>query len=391
MTTGAPRVLIIVENLPVPFDRRVWNIATTLAGTGHPVSVICPKGPGAEAAFETLEDVHIHRHGLPLEAKGRFAFLLEYAWALLAETWLAWRVLLTGRGFDIVHICNPPDLLFLVALPFKLLGKRVVFDHHDLCPELYEAKFQRRDWLWRVMLGLERATFRTADMVISTNASYAAVARGRGRVPADRVHVVRSGPDLRRLRRRPPDPALKRGKAHLVGYVGVMGDQEGLEPFLDIVRDIVRARGRDDVHFAFVGGGPALDRLRARATALGLDDAVTFTGRAPEETLLAVLNTADICVNADEPNPLNDKSTMNKIMEYMALGKPIVQYDLTEGRVSAEDASLYARPGDKAHFADLILGLLDDPARREAMGRIGRERVETRLAWTLEAPKLLAA
>jgi glycosyltransferase involved in cell wall biosynthesis len=342
-SAGRPRrVLIIVENLPSPFDRRVWQEATTLHKAGYEVSIICPTGKGYEKKHEVIDGIHIYRHNLPLDASGALGYLLEYSVALFWEFTLAWRVLLT-RGFDAIHACNPPDNIFLIGGFFKLLGKRFLFDHHDINPELYEAKFGRRDFFYKVMLAWERWTFRTADVSIATNESYKRIAIERGRMPADKVFVVRSGPMLERLRIIPPVEARKMGRRFLVGYVGVMGKQEGIDYLLRTVRYIVKDRGRTDVHFGLVGGGTSLDEMRAYAEELGIADHVTFTGRVPDQDMLEVLNTADVCVNPDVANEMNDKSTMNKIMEYMALGKPIVQFDLTEGRVSAQEASLYAR------------------------------------------------
>ncbi len=385
------RVLFIVENLPVPFDRRVWSEATTLRQAGYDVSVICPKGKDAQASTEVIEGVHIYRHPLPLEAHGVLAYPVEYLWALTFEFYLALKVLLT-RGFDVVHACNPPDTIFLIGGFFKLfMRKQFVFDHHDINPELYEAKFGRRDFFYRLLLFLERWTFRTADISIATNHSYRKIAIERGRMPADRVFVVRSGPKLDRLRLMPPDLKHKNGRSYLIGYVGVIGQQEGIELLLESAVHIVHTLGRRDVHFAIVGGGPALQEMRTRANASGVADFVTFTGRVPDNELLAVLNTADVCVNPDRANTMNDKSTMNKIMEYMALRKPIVQFDLTEGRFSARDASLYARRNDPIDFATKILELLADPQRRAHMGAYGYQRVREELSWDYEAPKLLAA
>lgn len=390
-SAGRPRrILIIVENLPVPFDRRVWQEATALRAAGYEVSVICPKGPGYERSREVIDGVHVYRHPLPVEGAGAMGYAAEYAAALFWEFLLAWRVLFT-RGFDAIHACNPPDTMFLIGGFFKLLGKRFLFDHHDINPELYEAKFGRRDLFYRLLLRLERWTFCTADVVIATNESYRRIALQRGGVRPERVFVVRSGPDLTRMKILPPNPALKKGRRYLVGYVGVIGEQEGIDYLLRAVRHIVHDRGRRDVHFGVVGGGTALEAMKRYAAELGVDEYVTFTGRVPDHDLLEMLNTADVCVNPDVANEMNDKSTMNKIMEYMALGKPIVQFDLTEGRFSAEEASLYAERNNERDFADKILLLLDHPELRERMGRFGRERAQRELAWEYEAPKLLKA
>lgn len=384
------RILIIVENLPVPFDRRVWSEATALRRAGYEVSVICPTGRDAQARHEVIEGVHIYRHPLPVEGHGALGYLAEYSAALFWEFRLVLRVL-RERGFDAIHACNPPDLIFLVGGFFKLFGKKFVFDHHDINPELYEAKFGRRDWGWRLMLLLERLTFRTADVSIATNGSYREIAITRGGMDPARVHVVRSGPSLARIRELPPDPHWRNGRAHLVGYVGVIGQQEGIDLLLEAARHVVVERGRTDVQFVIVGGGPALAEMERACAGMGLSDYVTFTGRVTDEVLFSALSTADVCVNPDRPNAMNDKSTMNKIMEYMALAKPIVQFDLTEGRVSAGAASLYARNTEPADFGDKILDLLADPARRAEMGAFGRRRVREELAWTYEEPKLLAA
>jgi glycosyltransferase involved in cell wall biosynthesis len=364
------RVLILVENLPSPFDRRVWQEACALRDAGYVVSIICPTGKGCEKKFESVEDIHIWRYDLPLEASGAAGYAIEYSVALVRTFLLCWRVLL-NRGFDVIHACNPPDLFFMIGAFFKLFGKRFLFDHHDLNPELYEAKFGRRGFVHRLLLKLEYWTFRVADVSIATNESYRRIAIARGHMP--------------------PNERLKRGRRYLVGYVGVMGAQEGIDYLLRAVRHIVVDLRRSDVHFGLVGGGTALAEMEALAAQLGVADYVTFTGRVPDDEMLAVLNSADICVNPDVANEMNDKSTMNKVMEYMALGKPIVQFDLTEGRHSAQDASLYARRNDASDLAAKIVELLDDPARRAEMGRYGRRRVERELAWHHEAPKLLAA
>jgi len=390
-SAGKRRVLILVENLPSPFDRRVWQEATTLHANGYQVSIVCPTGKGHESRYEELEGIHIYRYRLPLEADGALGYALEYSAALLHSFRLAWKVWYR-HGFDIIHACNPPDLLFLVGGFFKLLmGKRFLFDHHDINPELYEAKFGRRDFFYKLMVWLERCSFRTADVSIATNESYKRIAVERGGMDPDKVYVVRSGPKLDRLRILPPVQALKQGRRYLVGYVGVMGAQEGIDLLLHSVRHLVHGMGRQDVHFGLVGGGTSLEGMRQLARELGVADYVTFTGRVPDQQLLEMLNTADVCVNPDVANDMNDKSTMNKIMEYMALGKPIVQFDLVEGRVSAQEASLYAAKNDPVDMARKIAELLDDPARRERMGAYGRHRVVNELEWEYEAPKLLAA
>jgi len=388
--TKSRRVLIIVENLPVPFDRRVWQEANTLREAGYEVSIICPVGKGFEKSREVINDIHIYRHPLPVEASGAVGYVLEYSMALFWEFVLSIRVLL-ARGFDVIHACNPPDTIFLIGRFFKLFGKKFIFDHHDINPELYEAKFNRRDFFYRLLCLLERWTFRTADISIATNESYQKIAIERGGMSPGHVFVVRSGPDLRRLKIVPPVDALKKGRKYLVGYVGTMGKQEGIDYLLRAAHLIVNDMNRTDVHFGIVGGGPALEEMKTYATTLGLGDYVTFTGRVPDQEMLEMLNTADVCVNSDVGNVMNDKSTMNKIMEYMALGKPIVQFDLTEGRFSAQEASLYAEWNNELDLARKIVQLLDDPEARAKMGAFGRKRVESELEWKFEAPRLLRA
>jgi glycosyltransferase involved in cell wall biosynthesis len=390
VSPGKWRVLIIVENLPSPFDRRVWQEAQALRAQGHAVSIICPKGRGYDKGYEVLEGVHIYRHPLPVEADSALGYGLEYAVALFLEFGLALRIALT-RGFDVIHGCNPPDTIFLIARFFKVFGKRFIFDHHDINPELYEAKFARHDVWYRLLCRLERWTFATADVSIATNESYRRIAIERGHMDPSKVFVVRSGADLTRVRALPPRAELRRGKKHLVGYVGVIGKQEGLDLLLEAVAYMRRDLKRNDVHFAIVGDGTELAALRQLSRQLSVDDCVEFTGRLPDAALWEIMSTADVCVNPDRANDMNDKSTMNKILEYMALGKPIVQFDLTEGRFSAGEASLYARPNDTADFAMKLCELLDDAERRATMGAIGRSRVEAGLAWHHQIPRLLEA
>ena len=391
MASAGKRILFIVENLPSPFDRRVWQEATTLHQNGYQVAIICPTGKGYEEKYECLDGIHIYRHPLPPEAEGALGYALEYSVALYWEFYLSFKVLFS-HGFDAIHACNPPDLIFLVGGFFKFFfHKKFLFDHHDINPELYEAKFGRRDFFYRLMLLCERLTFKTADRSIATNESYKQIAIERGGMHPDKVTVVRSGPKLDRLKIIEPVLALKKGRKHLVGYVGVMGKQEGIDYLLRALHYIVEQKNRTDVHFGLVGGGTELTSLQAYAKALGIEDYVTFTGRVSDQQMLEMLNTADVCVNPDVANEMNDKSTMNKIMEYMALAKPIVQFDLSEGRFSAQEASLYARRNDTKDLAEKILLLLDDQVKRKAMGDFGRNRIITELEWKYEEPKLLEA
>lgn len=384
-------VLIIVENLPVPFDRRVWSEATTLVEAGYAVSIISPKLKGYSADYEEIDGVHIYRHALHEAGNSHLGYLKEYASALWGQLRLAFKIR-RERGFDVIHACNPPDLIFLVAALFKLLyGVRFIFDHHDLCPELFEAKFARKGLIHSLLLAFERMTFALADVSIATNESYRDIAVGRGRMRPERVFVVRSGPRLDRMVIGPGDPALKCGRKFLVGYIGVIGKQEGLDLLIGAAAHLVAHLGRTDTQFAIIGDGPELEAVKSLAQAKGVSDYFTFYGRAPDEVFLKVLNTADVCVNSDRCCAMNDKSTMNKILEYMALGKPIVQFDLTEGRRSAGGASFYARPDNVADFALKIDTLLGDADLRRDMGAIGRDRVIRQFSWNHSTPALLRA
>jgi glycosyltransferase involved in cell wall biosynthesis len=385
------RVLIIVENLPVPFDRRVWMEATTLHAAGYQVSVICPTGKGYEALSEERDGIAIYRHQLPREVSSAIGYLREYSSALWSEWWLSWRVL-RERGFDVIHACNPPDLIFLVAMWFKLLlGKRFIFDQHDLNPELYESKFGKRGLFWWGLKIAERMTFFTADVVISTNESYRKIALERGKIRPERVHVVRSGPDLSRFNPVPANPAYRRGYTYLVGYLGVMGEFDGVDHLVRAAHHLVVVCGRRDIGFCLIGNGPMFESLKMLAKELGVEQQVEFTGRISDGDMINRLSSCDVCVDCDPLNPLNDKSTMNKILEYMALERPIVQYDLVEGRHSAQEASLYAKPNDIVDLAKQIAYLLGEPELRKQMGRFGRERMENVLEWRHQVPKLLAA
>ena len=379
-------VLIVIENLPAPFDRRVWQEANTLKENGAEVSIICPKMKGYTKSYEVINGIEIYRHKLPLEARGALGYLLEYGAAIFWEFVLSWKIFFKKR-FHVIHGCNPPDLIFVTALLFKVFGVKYVFDHHDINPELYIAKFQRKDFFYKLMILFEKLTFRFADFSIATNESYKEIAIKRGNMQGEKVQVVRSGPSLKRLKLLPPSVEIKKGKDFLVGYVGVIGEQEGLDLLMQAAKIIKQKR--NDVQFAIVGGGTDLEKIKQYTKDLGLDDMIDFYGRVSDEKLLQVLNTADVCVNPDKPTEMNNLSTMNKIMEYMALKKPIVQFDLKEGRASALDASLYAKNTDVSDFAIKICELLDDEKRRVAMGEYGYKRVLDELSWEYESKKLI--
>jgi glycosyltransferase involved in cell wall biosynthesis len=384
------KILIIVENLPVPFDTRVWKEARSLRENGYEVTVLCPKTKKYKKGYEFLEGIHIYRHPMPREGNSLWGFVWEFFCALFWEVLFSWWIYLR-RGFGVIQGCNPPDDIFLVALPFKMLGVKYIFDQHDACPELYLSKYDREDAFYKVQMRLERMAYRSASVVMATNNSYKELAIARGsRDPGD-VFVVRNGPDLKTFKAVPPKVALKHGKQYLVGYVGTMSIQEGLDILLQVALHI-KESGRGDIHFTCIGGGPGLAALREMASGMGLSDTVDFTGRVSDQQLLDILSTADVCVNPDKPCKMNDISTMIKIMEYMALSKPIVQFDLKEGRFSAGEASLYASKQELVRdFADKILWLLEHPQERERMGILGRKRVEEELAWEFSVGNLLAA
>jgi glycosyltransferase involved in cell wall biosynthesis len=393
-SAGKPRrALIIVQNLPVPFDRRVWLEATTLAAAGYQVSVICPKAKGFTASFEVLDDVHIYRYGLPVDAQGAAGFMVEFLWCFVRTTAKTIRVAIRGRGFDVLHICNPPETYWPLARFWKLFGKRFLFDHHDLSPEMYQAKFASS--ASRLTLTglrfLERKTFETADLVVTTNQSHKRIAMQRGGVAAGDVYVVRSGPDLGRLTLYPPDTAWRKGKRHLLVYLGEICKQDGVDHLVRALQLLREELGRDDVHCVLVGGGPHQPNIKAYAEEIGVAELCTFTGRVSDDVLCRILSSADVGVDPDPKNAWSDKSTMNKIMEYMFFGLPIAAYELTENRLSAGPAALFAEPNRERALAGCIAELLDDPDRRRQMGQAGRERLRAGLAWEHSAPVLLAA
>jgi glycosyltransferase involved in cell wall biosynthesis len=386
------RVLIIVQNLPVPFDRRVWLEAASLTAGGYAVSVICPKAKGYNASFETLEGIDIYRYGLPIEARGAIGFVTEFAWCFLRTFMKSIRVALVGRGFDVIHACNPPETFWLLGWFWRLFGKRFLFDHHDLSPEMYAAKFGRESGLmYRGLLFLEYMTFRTAGVVITTNDSHKRIALARGGLAAEDVFVVRSGPDVDRFKVYAADASWKKGRPFLLAYLGEMCKQDGVDHLVRAIRILRQDLKRDDFHAVFVGGGPEQPAIRAYADQQGVGDICTFTGRISDDDLCRILSSADVAVDPDPKTKWSDKSTMNKIMEYMFFGLPIVCYQLTEHRVSAQDAALYVEPNSERALAEGISGLLDDPARRERMSSYGAWRVREKLVWQHSVPSLLAS
>ena len=387
----SPGILIIVENLTVPLDRRVWQEARALKDAGYTVSVVCPKGGRYTKPYEILEGIHIFRHPLPYEADGALGYAAEYLWAL------AWEFALSVKaqfkvGFDVVQACNPPDLLFLIGGFWKyLFGKRFVFDHHDINPELYEAKFNKRGGFHRLLLWLERLTFQTADISIATNETFKDIAVRRGGMAADRVFIVRSVPDLTRFKRVEPNQALKNGRRHLIGYVGIMGAQDGVDLLIDAMDQLVNRDGRRDVQCAIVGSGTELPRLERMVQEKGLADCVTFTGFLSGEPLLKAYSAFDIGAIPDPKNTYNDKISMNKVFEYMSLGIPFVGFDLCEGKKASGDAALYATGNDPKSLAAEMTRLLDDAGLRARLGKEGLTRSKALLRWDVERSRLLAA
>jgi len=381
------RVLILVENLPVPMDRRVWQESLALTEAGYLVSVISPRPPG-EPEYMELEGVHLYRYPMPPPTKSVLSFLYEFSYCWL-QTWRLARRVWKERGFDVIHTCNPPDTFWLIGRFYKRKGVKFVFDQHDLCPELYESRFGRRDLFYKGLLWLEKQTYRTADGVIATNESYRRVAMERGGVPPDRITIVRSGPSASRFQRVQPDPVLKRGRKYLGVYLGVMGAQDGVDYLLRAIDHVVHTFNYHDCHFALIGSGDMYPDLVKLAHQLKLDDFVEFTGRIPDADLLRYFSTADIALAPDPLNPLNDVSTMNKIIEYMAVGLPIVSFDLKESRYSAQDAAVYIPNNDERAFAKAIIDLLNNPEQRTRMSEIGCKRFLECLSWEHSKQKLV--
>ncbi|MGB7437318.1 MAG: glycosyltransferase family 4 protein [Candidatus Acidiferrum sp.] len=384
-------VCIIVENLPVPVDRRVWCEARALRDAGYAVSVICPKGKNScTANHEILEGIHIYRHRA-WEASSSIGYLLEYAWALVAELYLVLKVFSRSR-FRILQGCNPPDTIFLIGLILKPLGVQFIFDHHDLSPEVFQAKFGGSGGLFGALTRLaEKCSFRVARVSIATNESFKEIAVARGGKRPEEVFVVRNCPDLTAVRRGPVRPEIKQDKPLLVVYVGFMGKQDGLDLLLEAIEHIVKTEKRKDTHFLLIGRGTMLPALQEMVAEKELNGFVTFTGQVPHEEVVSYLSNADVGVAPDPKTPMNDNSTMIKIFEYMALGLPVVLFDLKEGRRSAGAAALYAKPNDPIDFANQVNRLLNSVELRGQLGACGRKRIEESLNWEVERNALLQA
>ncbi|MEE2941956.1 MAG: glycosyltransferase family 4 protein [Verrucomicrobiota bacterium] len=389
MNKEKPCVCIIVENLPVPLDRRVWQQSCALRDAGYEVVVICPQMRGFNESEEVIDDIQVYRHWISEEAGEVGGFLREYSSALWGEfklLWKAWR----RHRFDIVHLCNPPDLLFLVAAPYKLTGTRIIYDVHDICPEMFEAKFGKRGLLYWAVRAAEWATHFFADVVIATNESVRNIALSRGGQVPDNVFVVRTAPKITDTRAE-PEPALKKTRKHLVSYVGVMGNADGVRYIIEAAHHLVNISGRDDIQFLLMGSGPEYDKLVALRNELGLIDFIDLPGRVSNEFLFTALQTMDLGVSSDPINPYNDHCTMNKVLEYMTFAKPQVMFDLKEGRFSAGDAARYVPENSAQALGQAIADLLDDPEERERMGRLGHERFHSLLNWEKSVDQLKAA
>ena len=386
-----PGILIIVENLTMPIDRRVWQEATTLRDSGYKVSIVCPKGAQYTKSYELLDGIHVFRHPLPIEADGALGYALEYSWALFWEFALSIRAYFKV-GFDCVQACNPPDLLFIVGAFWKyLFGKPFLFDHHDINPELYEAKFGKRGAFHRLLLKLERWTFQTADAAIATNETFKSIAIERGGMDPDKVFVVRSIPDLSRFKRIEPEARLRNGRRKVIGYVGIMGAQDGVDLLVEGMAQMVNVQARRDTQCVIVGSGTELDRLKRMVAAHGLEDYVTFTGFLSGRPLLQAFSTFDIGVIPDPKNGYNDKISMNKVFEYMSLGIPFVQFNLDEGMMVAGDAALVAHNNSPLELADQMGRLLDDETLCNRLSETGKARAKALLRWETERAQLLAA
>jgi glycosyltransferase involved in cell wall biosynthesis len=383
-----PSCVIVVENLPVPFDRRVWQEACALRDDGWDVAVICPLTEKYPERYQEEEGIAIYRHPLPLEARGALGFLLEYSGALFWESYLLLKIALT-RGFDVVQICNPPDILFIAAAPYKLLGKRIVFDHHDVCPELFEAKFGRRGLFHRMLLIAERLTFSIADRVVSANETYRSIALSRGGRKPEDVVTVYSVPERARLRRVPQNEALRSGARIVIGYVGIIGDQDGVDHFVRCIDHLVTEEKQTDIRAVVVGDGPALASVKALAEEIGIAGYITFTGYLRGNDLLAAFSTFDIGVMPDPVNEYNDKISMNKVFEYSAFGIPCVAYNLTETRRLLGSCGAYAETATPEGLARACLPLIVDDELREQRGRAVKALSNRTFDWERERGKYI--
>lgn len=386
------KILMLVENQPVPADRRVWPEALALRDHGFQVTVISPKGTTKHLESHIcIDDIHIYRYRLPTPGNKYIAYFVEYSVALLMTFWLSLKVLVL-HGFDVIHAANPPDLFFLIGLFYRPFGKIFIFDQHDLSPEMFQVIYKgRMKMLHRVLLFMERCSYRTSHVVITSNVSQKLFALSRGGCRASKVFVVRNGPDLTRLEAPAPTPELKGGRRYLLAYVGVMAVQDGVEYTLYALHELVHRRGRRDVSLVLMGDGDTAPVIQRLIHQLELDDYVNFAGWTDNKDVLRFLATADVGLSPDPKNGLNEYCTMIKTMEYMAMGKPVVAFDLGETRFSAQRGALYATPNVVESFADKIEALLDNEELRLTTGALGRLRVEEELHWAHSVKNLLRA
>jgi glycosyltransferase involved in cell wall biosynthesis len=381
---------MLVENNPYPQDVRVHAEAVALKNGGYDVTVIGPAQKG-QARREVISGIEVYRFRQPAATHGFLGYAWEYAYSTVAIFLISLSVW-AGKGFDVIHAANPPETLVLVAAFYKIFGKRFIFDHHDLSPEMYCAGFggTERDVAYRILLWLERLSCRLADHIIATNESYKRIDIERAGIPANRITVVRNGPEISASHIE-TDKALDRGGKSIIAYVGIMGSHDGLDYLLRSLQHLAFDLGRTDFLCFIIGAGPMLEQLKRLNAELGLDPYVMFTGWISEADKLRYLSSADICVDPDPSNSFNDRSTMIKIVEYMSLGKPIVAFDLPENRFTAQQAGLFVQPNDELEFAKALAQLMDDPSRRKSMGTLGQRRFEAELAWSHSVPYLLAA
>ena len=376
-------ILFIVENNSVPHDRRVWAEAQAAKEFGYDVSVICPIDERLQKKYLNIEGIDIYCHSRTEERPDKIGMILEYMNALFWEFILSFKLFFKKR-FHVIHAANPPDHIFLIALIFKLFGVKYIFDHHDISPENYVAKYGGKGIFYYILLGMEWLTFRTANLVICTNESYKKIALSRGNKDEENIFVVRNGPNIDKIPLKKPNNKLREGFKYLVGYVGVIGQQEGIENLLDAIKYLVTDKKITDVKFIVVGSGPYWNEIVKIAQAMNVEKYIRFTGYIPDEELYEVLNTADVCINPEFSNPFTDKSTMVKIMEYMTFGKPVVQFETTEGKISAGDASIYVKNNSPKEFADALIDLIQDEEKRQRMGKIGRKKIEEQLGWHIQ-------
>ena len=389
-TNPKKSILIMVENLPVPNDRRVWLEATTLHQAGYHVSIISIKGKNANKSFEVLNGIYIYRYPTPPPTSGTLSFIFEFMYCWIMTLILS-IVVAVREGVDIIHACNPPETFWLIAWIYKPFGVKFVFDHHDLSPEMYYSRFNKKGYIYKILLWLEYITFRSADVIITTNDTHRNIAIERGKVPSKKIFIVRSGPDHKKLRPGKPNETLKRGFKYMVSYLGVLNPQDGVDLFIQLAKIIIQKYNRDDILFVIMGTGDSEENLRSLSAELEIDDHVQFTGWLEMDKYSEYLATSEICVDTMPKSPYGDASTMNKTLEYMSAGRPIVSFDLVETRASAQDAALYAKPNNLMDMAEKILCLLDDENKRLEMGAKGRQRIETELAWEYQISHLISA